>query len=493
MRRARMSTKSLRTGIAASAVLGTALGISALPGALPKAQADEEGADGQCPAATPVFGDVWQIVYAGADVNAGSSCTMTIPKGAQKLSAVLIGGGGSGYSQTYSDGSYMGAYGGHSGGVNYWDYGQDVAAPLTLVASIDSYVQNADEGPTKGTFISDQTGEQVSGYAERGDEVGDFYGSPEYSGYPQSNLGWNAEAGLDYGKGAGGGAGGAATGPDGGAGLTSFSGIAASVAPNLGLNSLWPDTTSSVAVLGTGVAFGGATLDGKNFNQAPAGWGSGANAPKPDPKDYGSFLPTDGNPGAAIIRYEMSNPKVAIAKGDPGDDTHTVQPGSQTVTATITNSGNEPLTGFTFTDVANVGTAVSWTIPADLATRVLQPGATLTITGTVTVTAGQTHKDTATITAKGTLSGTTVTASDPTTLKGMNPRLTVVKKATVTGDLHVGDTVTWTYTVTNTGDTTVRGVAVSDDRGVPVTCPATTLEVGASMDCHGTGTLSIVN
>ena len=53
--------------------------------------------------------------------------------------------------------------------------------------------------------------------------------------------------------------------------------------------------------------------------------------------------------------------------------------------------------------------------------------------------------------------------------------------------VQVGQTVTWTYRVTNTGTVPLTGVTVVDDRGVTVTCPGTTLAVGQSMTCTGTG------
>lgn len=52
----------------------------------------------------------------------------------------------------------------------------------------------------------------------------------------------------------------------------------------------------------------------------------------------------------------------------------------------------------------------------------------------------------------------------------------------------VGSTVTWRYVVTNTGTEPLTNVAVVDDRGVAVNCAGqTTLAVGASMTCTGSG------
>ena len=52
----------------------------------------------------------------------------------------------------------------------------------------------------------------------------------------------------------------------------------------------------------------------------------------------------------------------------------------------------------------------------------------------------------------------------------------------------VGGQVDWTYVVTNTGNVALTGVVVADDQGVSVSCPATTLAVGASMTCTASGT-----
>jgi hypothetical protein len=51
----------------------------------------------------------------------------------------------------------------------------------------------------------------------------------------------------------------------------------------------------------------------------------------------------------------------------------------------------------------------------------------------------------------------------------------------------VGNTVTWTYVVKNVGTVALSNVVVTDDRGVSVTCPGTTLAVGQSITCTATG------
>jgi len=53
--------------------------------------------------------------------------------------------------------------------------------------------------------------------------------------------------------------------------------------------------------------------------------------------------------------------------------------------------------------------------------------------------------------------------------------------------IPVGDPVTWTYVVTNTGEVPLTEVTVTDDEGVDVDCPADALEPGESMTCTGSG------
>ena len=49
--------------------------------------------------------------------------------------------------------------------------------------------------------------------------------------------------------------------------------------------------------------------------------------------------------------------------------------------------------------------------------------------------------------------------------------------------IPVGDPVVWSYVVTNTGDDPLTDVLVTDDQGVAVSCPQTTLAPDASMTC----------
>src|SRR3954447_16303824 len=53
--------------------------------------------------------------------------------------------------------------------------------------------------------------------------------------------------------------------------------------------------------------------------------------------------------------------------------------------------------------------------------------------------------------------------------------------------IPIGDPITWTYRVANTGNDTLSGLVVTDDRGVVVTCPRTSLAPGEEMVCTASG------
>ena len=55
-------------------------------------------------------------------------------------------------------------------------------------------------------------------------------------------------------------------------------------------------------------------------------------------------------------------------------------------------------------------------------------------------------------------------------------------------DIVVGTAITWRYIVRNTGTVTLNNVSVTDNRGVAVTCPSTSLASEATMTCTGSGT-----
>src|SRR5439155_445503 len=69
------------------------------------------------------------------------------------------------------------------------------------------------------------------------------------------------------------------------------------------------------------------------------------------------------------------------------------------------------------------------------------------------------------------------------------PILTLAKSANPTTYNAVGQVITYTYTITNSGNTTLAGpFTVSDDKQPAVSCPTGSLALGASITCTSTRT-----
>lgn len=154
-----------------------------------------------------------------------------------------------------------------------------------------------------------------------------------------------------------------------------------------------------------------------------------------------------------------------------------------TWTYVVTNTGGRPVINLVVTD--DQGVAVS--CPA----TTLDAGNSLTCTATGTAQPGQ-YANVGTATAE-LANGDSASASDPSHYFGHPLRL---EKSTNGQDadlppgpvVAVGSTVTWTYVVTNLGAAPLANVSVTDDQGVTVTCPATTVAGNASMTCTASGT-----
>jgi VCBS repeat-containing protein len=185
------------------------------------------------------------------------------------------------------------------------------------------------------------------------------------------------------------------------------------------------------------------------------------------------------------------HPSIAVVKSVNGDDADT-PPGLNVIagapviwTYAVTNAGDVRLRQVTVTD--DQGVAVS------CPKTTLEPTESMTCTGSGTAIAGQYHN---TGTATGTPPvGTVVTGQNAAYYYGLAPRIAIRKMVngqdanTPPGpSILIGSTVSWTYTVTDTGDVTVTQVSVIDDRGVAVTCPKTVLAAGETMTCTASGT-----
>jgi uncharacterized repeat protein (TIGR01451 family) len=154
-------------------------------------------------------------------------------------------------------------------------------------------------------------------------------------------------------------------------------------------------------------------------------------------------------------------------------------------TYVVTNTGDVDLTAVTITDDKGVAVICPKTT--------LQPGESMTCTGQGTALGGP-YANTGTASGQPP-EGPAVTASDPSHYIGLVAGIDLEKRTngqdadTAPGpDILVGSTVQWTYVVTNIGDTALTSLQVTDDKGVAVSCPKTTLQPGESMTCSASGT-----
>ena len=210
----------------------------------------------------------------------------------------------------------------------------------------------------------------------------------------------------------------------------------------------------------------------------------------------GTSPPSD--PSTEIIKTEPPTPEVAINKVavvSPVVDQDAVDLGdSVQYTYLVTNIGNVNLTSVAVDD-PHIG-SVTCPTPAPPG---LAPGSSVTCTAdaphTVTqddIDAGEVT-DTATAIAVGEAGGTSP-QSDPATITiptvDGDPQVSIVK----TGDVSpaadqnavlVGDTIAYSYVVTNTGNVSLTSVAVNDPTIGPVTCPtpSPSLAPGDSVTC----------
>ncbi|MER5495186.1 hypothetical protein [Streptomyces sp. NPDC002490] len=191
------------------------------------------------------------------------------------------------------------------------------------------------------------------------------------------------------------------------------------------------------------------------------------------------LTPTGVNPpGPATLRVTVPGaPTIAKAAAES-----TFTPG-QTIhyTYTVTNPSDQPLNDVTVTD--NGPGTPTVTCPA----TTLAAGASFECTATYTATQSD-------ATAGIVANTATVTGTDQagTELTGASNRvvvplraITVTKAAEQTQFSSAGQTITYTFTVTNNGRVPLSGVAVTDigPGNPPVTCPVTDIAPGATISC----------
>jgi hypothetical protein len=211
-----------------------------------------------------------------------------------------------------------------------------------------------------------------------------------------------------------------------------------------------------------------------------------------------STLPEEGFDAQVLPSVLCPPPSVSIAKSatvTPAADQAGAKVGDTIAYSyLVTNTG---MTGLTTVAVSDPGLGtVTCPVPAAPG---LDPGAAVTCTATATHTVTQADVDAGSIadtaTATGTDAGGTVSAvsapSTATVAVVAAPAVSVVVAATVSPSSHqgaaeLGDTVAYSYTVTNIGNVTLKTVAVSDPTVGAITCPVPAspgLAPGASEVC----------
>ena len=161
-----------------------------------------------------------------------------------------------------------------------------------------------------------------------------------------------------------------------------------------------------------------------------------------------------------------------------------------TYTFTVTNTGNASLVGVAVTD------PLAGLPPVTCVATTLAPGAATTCSATYPATQADVDAgsivNTATVAAT-TLGGTPVSDSDTATVVAtQTPSVTMLKAAAPASVANAGATVTYTFSVTNTGNVTLSSVGITDP--LPglgaVTCLATTLAPAASTTCTAAYTVT---
>jgi len=230
---------------------------------------------------------------------------------------------------------------------------------------------------------------------------------------------------------------------------------------------------------------------GSTTNSATAAGTPPGNGGTPVPSPPSTVtVPSTPNPSLALVK--SASPASAAKAGD-----------TVTYSFRLTNTGNVTLTDATVNEGAFSGTGQLSAIDCPAAANSLAPGESTTCTATYTLT--QADADAGVVTNSATGSATTPTGgtiNTPTSTATVTiapaPALTVTKSATPDTVARAGDTVTYSFKATNTGNVTVRDVVINEGAFTgtgalsAVTCPAgaRALAPGDTITCTADYTLT---
>jgi uncharacterized repeat protein (TIGR01451 family) len=236
-------------------------------------------------------------------------------------------------------------------------------------------------------------------------------------------------------------------------------------------------TTATCTLVGTYVVTPADVAAGTIVNEATAG----SDQTPPVTDDETTSVPA---PGLSITKPAPSN-----ADEDASGDVSVGDTLTYTITATNTGAAN--LTDLTITD--GLITPTGGTAPCPL----VAPGTTCTLIGTHVVTPSDISTGNVTNTATAD-SDQTGPETDTNVEPAPSPDLAVVKAAPVnadedgSGDVSVGDTLTYTITATNTGGATLTDLTVTDGLITPTggTTPCASVPSAATCTLIGTYVVS---
>jgi LPXTG-site transpeptidase (sortase) family protein len=201
----------------------------------------------------------------------------------------------------------------------------------------------------------------------------------------------------------------------------------------------------------------------------------------------------DAEPSIELVKTGTLNDDVVLPAGQVNEGD------TITYTFTVTNTGNVTLYDITLADTVG-GVTINGGPIASLA-----PGDSDGLTFTGSYTLAQSDVDAGTFTNTATVSGTdphsTVVTDDDDDTRNWDaePSITLVKTGTLndgvvapTGVVNVGDTITYTFTVTNTGNVTLSDITIDDAiAGVTILGGPVTLAPGASDSVTFTGSYTL--
>lgn len=190
--------------------------------------------------------------------------------------------------------------------------------------------------------------------------------------------------------------------------------------------------------------------------------------------------PQTSAPAATTI---VKTPKLSVTKTSPTasfNATNTVIPYSYVVR----NAGN-----VTITQPITVSDNKTTVMCPALTGGILAPNDTITCTSSYTTIQADIDAGGVTNTASATSGAITSPTAQAFVPAIKLPAMTANKTPTAVNFINPGDTVSYKYTVTNTGNTTLAAPFTINDNLIPtasITCPATNLAPGQFLDCTGT-------